>query len=586
MSAALKSKVWKASLGFWATIVWRVLLGSAGHELCTGRGMADSGVVETTQGVTWSGEIHPVTGGLKVIPRDGKEQEVRLDQVVSLRFQRLEIPRVELQPAEERGWRGQYFAAENFEGPATVGTDAQLRFEWNSQLAAASNRAPASAFWQGSLVPLVTGVHQFALRSSGRASFWIQSQLVSSVDSTNGLRESIGEVALVAERRYPVTLQLHRQPPSGSLKLEWSASSLPRSAIPNERVVIRPSITGSNDILRGLLATYYANPDFSHPRLTRVDRAIDFNWRAASPAPEAGIGTRFSVTWTGSLSVPKTGEYRFAIEAEGGTRLFLDGRIIYEQWEDRPEQTYSIGTAPLLVEAGRPHSLRLDFFNEVSRAKVKLNFYREAFGDAPIFADGLRPSAAPDRSVPVPLDGAEGSPAASIPAAAGIWFNDGSMFSRAPLTASASEVTFVPGGVITKVPVASISRIHLADVQQDVVAKFDPNRTGAWLHNGDFLEGDFLGMDAKQVRLGSILFGNHVVDRDRVLAILIRAPIARARKWNLTLADGSRFFVEKLRIDSTGLAISDSLFGSLRVPWSVLSHLQADSGATPPPSAP
>lgn len=548
--------------------------------------MADPGVVETTGGRALSGEIEPVMGGLKVLDKAGKSEEFRLDQVGLLRFQRLDVPAVELQPAEERGWRGLSFAAPHFEGTSTVRVDPELRFEWGGEGAAATNRAPASVLWQASLVPVVTGVHQFVLRSSGQASFWIQSQLVSSVDSTNGLRESIGEISLVADRRYPVTLQLNRQDPMGSLRLEWSAAKLPRSVVPRERVLIRPSATGSNDVLRGLLATYYANPDFSYPRLTRVDRAVDFNWKNTAPAPESGIGTRFSVRWTGTLTVPKTGEYRFAIDGEGGTRLSLDGQVIYEQWDDRPEQGYSIGTAPMLVEAGKAHAIQLDFFNEVSRAKVKLNFYREAFGDAPIFADGLRPAPAPDKSVAVATDFKEVTSPTLVPAAAGIWFNDGSMFSRTPLTASSTEVTFAPGGLFSKIPLASISRIHLADVPQDLVAKFDNERVGAWLHNGDFLEGDFQGMDAKQVRLSSILFGNHVVDRDRVLAILIRPPVARARKWSLTLTDGSRLFAENLMVDTESLKVSDGLLGVVRIPWAQLSLLKADSPSRLPASLP
>ena len=176
----------------------------------------------------------------------------------------------------------------------------------------------------------------------------------------------------------------------------------------------------------------------------------------------------------------------------------------------------------------------------------------------------------------VVAEGPEGTVVTSIPAAAGIWFNDGSMYCRTPLSASASDVSFTPGGLFAKLPVAVLSRIHLADVSQDVVAKFDSERNGAWLHNGDFLEGEFRGMDAKEVRLGSILFGNHVVERDRVLAILIRSPISRARKWSLTLTDGSRFFAEKLIINPSNLSISDPLFGKLLVPWSMLSILQAE----------
>jgi beta-glucosidase len=63
--------------------------------------------------------------------------------------------------------------------------------------------------------------------------------------------------------------------------------------------------------MEGLTGHYYNNDSFSGaPAAIRIDKQIDFDWSHASPA--AGISqTSFSVRWTGTLAVPKAGDYVF-----------------------------------------------------------------------------------------------------------------------------------------------------------------------------------------------------------------------------------------------------------------------------------
>ncbi len=65
---------------------------------------------------------------------------------------------------------------------------------------------------------------------------------------------------------------------------------------------------------QGLTGEYYASGDLTGaPVVKRTDAQIDFDWTLASPAP--GLEQdRYSVRWSGTLTPPKAGSYRFGIK--------------------------------------------------------------------------------------------------------------------------------------------------------------------------------------------------------------------------------------------------------------------------------
>ena len=64
----------------------------------------------------------------------------------------------------------------------------------------------------------------------------------------------------------------------------------------------------------GLSAEYFANSSLSGtPAARRTDAQIDFDWSHAAPVPGTDQGD-FSVRWTGTIAVPKAGDYRFGMK--------------------------------------------------------------------------------------------------------------------------------------------------------------------------------------------------------------------------------------------------------------------------------
>ncbi|GEA86868.1 PQQ-dependent sugar dehydrogenase [Cellulomonas cellasea] len=120
----------------------------------------------------------------------------------------------------------------------------------------------------------------------------------------------------------------------------------------------------------GLLGTYFDNADLTGATVTRVDPGVDFRWLAA--APVAGIGAdTFSVRWTGSVVPRYTQTYTFATTSDDGVRLWVDGRLIIDQWNRHAPR---IDTGTIALTAGRAVPIRLEFFDDRLDATIQLRW--------------------------------------------------------------------------------------------------------------------------------------------------------------------------------------------------------------------
>ena len=104
------------------------------------------------------------------------------------------------------------------------------------------------------------------------------------------------------------------------------------------------------------------------PTITRTDPAINFQWTLSTPAQ--GLGHDFySIRWTGTLHAPKTGNYHIGLDGNDGFRLYLDGKLLIDNWEKR---TYSTILKEVTLEQGRDYPIRIEFFEPVGNAHLKL----------------------------------------------------------------------------------------------------------------------------------------------------------------------------------------------------------------------
>jgi beta-glucosidase len=153
----------------------------------------------------------------------------------------------------------------------------------------------------------------------------------------------------------------------------------PRAAPLIESAYLRPA-PGSTQ--QGLKAEYFRGRDFAGaPVLTRVDPRIAFRWDRGAPTDDlvargelatanALAGDDFSVRWTGVLTPPVSGKYELVVGANDGFRLFVDEREVLNGW-DLNERVRSAG-AQVDLEAGRAYAIRLEYFEDIRDAEVRL----------------------------------------------------------------------------------------------------------------------------------------------------------------------------------------------------------------------
>jgi beta-glucosidase len=121
--------------------------------------------------------------------------------------------------------------------------------------------------------------------------------------------------------------------------------------------------------LRDLKAEFFANRKLEGaPVLTRDEKAVDFDWGMNTPAPGV-TADDFSARWTGKLVPAVSGKYRLGATADDGLRVYLDGKLIVEDWTEHAPTTR---TGEVTLEAGRSYDLKFEYFEGRIGAVAKL----------------------------------------------------------------------------------------------------------------------------------------------------------------------------------------------------------------------
>jgi beta-glucosidase len=183
----------------------------------------------------------------------------------------------------------------------------------------------------------------------------------------------------------------------------------PRAAPVIEPTYLRP---GAGTSGQGLKGEYFNNRDCTgQPSLTRTDSRVAFRWDRGSPTDDLvaqgqlpasrAIGSdNFCVRWTGQLLPPTSGAYEITVGANDGFRLYVDGKVVIDNWELNPRMQSKSTTVQL--EARKPHDVKLEYFEDIRDAEVRLAWrlpgakppFDEALdiakaADAVIFVGGL-----------------------------------------------------------------------------------------------------------------------------------------------------------------------------------------------------
>nr|WP_202795989.1 TIM-barrel domain-containing protein [Opitutus terrae] len=134
----------------------------------------------------------------------------------------------------------------------------------------------------------------------------------------------------------------------------YHVSAPPAATIPAEAL-------RTPDDQPGLAVQYFAGVDFGRAVSTSVDEKVEHAWPGPPLAnPPSGLDDfdNFSARWTGTVTAPEAGDYEFGVEYDDGARLYLDGKLLVDDWSYGAKRYRS---ARLTLAAGQQVAVKAEF---------------------------------------------------------------------------------------------------------------------------------------------------------------------------------------------------------------------------------
>jgi beta-glucosidase len=112
----------------------------------------------------------------------------------------------------------------------------------------------------------------------------------------------------------------------------------------------------------GLTATAFASPSFDTAISTQVESNAHLSWQ--------GEQRSGAMRWTGFLTAPEDGQYRFRYDANGGYRIWVNDTLVVDAW--RVDWRPSMATGAITLRAGRTYPIKVEAFQRQAAGDERL----------------------------------------------------------------------------------------------------------------------------------------------------------------------------------------------------------------------
>lgn len=272
------------------------------------------------------------------------------------------------------GLLAKYYANTTLSGPDYRRTDPKVDFDWGTASPGGAVPATFSAAWSGEVQAYTSEPYTFAVTSSGGFRLSVGGTLLLDEPSNAALQTFTQTTPLVRGQRTPIELEfIDNGPGPNSLRLSWSTPTIPQELVPQTQLY-------PNDGWHGLLATYYAQPNFTAPFITeRLESNLDADFGAGGPRPGV-VEDDWSAIYRGQLQAPARGDLSICASSTDEVTVLVGGITRID--ESGP---YDGCSAPFAVTEGARYDLEVRF--------------REATGDAALSLSWQLPGAVPVREI-------------------------------------------------------------------------------------------------------------------------------------------------------------------------------------------
>ena len=141
----------------------------------------------------------------------------------------------------------------------------------------------------------------------------------------------------------------------------------------------------------GLAVEYFEDRDLIKSAGTIVDAKVDYTW-PGPPLAEPPVGLKsldkFSGRWLGTITAPEDGEYEIGVEGDDGVRLWLDGKLIADDWGIHPMRFKG---AKMTLQKDQKISMKIEYFQSGLDRGLRLAWKTpsQTAGGAPMVNNGI-----------------------------------------------------------------------------------------------------------------------------------------------------------------------------------------------------
>lgn len=126
----------------------------------------------------------------------------------------------------------------------------------------------------------------------------------------------------------------------------------------------------------GLKMEYFKESNLEgEPFFSEVNEMGNASFIQFRRIPGMERGMKYSVRWTGKLTMPVSGDIEFTVSGDDGYRLFIDGKPVVEDWTEHEQATTKSNHIEL--EKGKSYDFKVEFFQSTGfpRLSVEWDIY-------------------------------------------------------------------------------------------------------------------------------------------------------------------------------------------------------------------
>jgi LysM repeat protein len=269
-------------------------------------------------------------------------------------------------PASFPQWRGEYFNNAELAGaPSVVRNDATISFDWG--IGWPNPRINADNFsvrWTRTLT-FNAGTFRLTARADDGIRVFVDNVLV--IDEWHAATTTTYTKDItLATGRHTFRVEYFEGIGAASAYFTWARinSSPGPTPMPGGPTPTPGSGTGGGS---AWTACYFSNVNrdvSGQPTLCRIEPSIAVNWDRGSPDPLI-TPDLFGARWTSSQSF-QAGTYRFFALVDDGVRLYVDDRLVIDEWFEHGGTTIF---ADAVLTAGL-HSVKVEYFEFGHSAQI------------------------------------------------------------------------------------------------------------------------------------------------------------------------------------------------------------------------